>query len=53
MRVQPDILPQGSIRIDNVLMDGKPYGDFDAAALTINLPESEQPLQVEVRVVPT
>ena len=30
LRVSPDILPPGSVRIDEVWIDGQPYTDFDA-----------------------
>ena len=33
LRVAPDILPPGSIRIGEVWIDGEPYTDFDADAL--------------------
>ncbi|WP_240695684.1 AGE family epimerase/isomerase [Candidatus Chloroploca sp. Khr17] len=52
LRVQPDILPPGSIRIDQVWIDDAPYANFDAAALTVTLPASETSLRVKVTVVP-
>jgi anti-anti-sigma factor len=52
LRVQPDILPVGSIRIDQVWIDDKPHGDFDADALTVKLPESSEAVRVKVRIVP-
>jgi len=52
LRVAPDLLPAGSIRIDSVLLDGKPYGGFDAEGLTVTLPDSDEPLRVKVRLVP-
>ncbi|TMD45857.1 MAG: STAS domain-containing protein [Chloroflexi bacterium] len=47
LRVQPDILPQGSVRIESVLINGDPYSDFDPVALTVKLPsmEKQHPLQ--------
>ena len=53
LRVSPDILPPGSIRISAVEIDGKPYTDFDAAGLTVKLPESTVQVRVKVRVEPT
>lgn len=53
LRVSPDILPPGSIRLEHVWIDDKPYTDFDANALTVKLPASDTALQVKVRVVPT
>jgi mannose/cellobiose epimerase-like protein (N-acyl-D-glucosamine 2-epimerase family) len=38
LRVSPDILPPGSIRIGEVTINGEPYKDFDANALTVRLP---------------
>jgi len=53
LRVAPDLLPKGSIRIDSVTIDGQPYDKFDAEALTVTLPEADQPVEVKVRIVPT
>lgn len=39
LRVQPDILPPGSVRIEAVWINGSPHSDFDAEAMTIKLPE--------------
>ena len=36
----PDLLPPGSIKIDAVWVNGDRYADFDAEAMTVNLPES-------------
>ncbi|MEI8165938.1 MAG: AGE family epimerase/isomerase [Chloroflexales bacterium] len=52
LRVQPDILPPGSIKIAQVWIDDKPYEQFDAAALTVTLPESSTSLRVKVIVAP-
>ncbi len=52
LHVEPDILPPGSIRIESVEVDGKPYTDFDAAALTVKLPETEQRVKIKVRIAP-
>jgi anti-anti-sigma factor len=49
LRVSPDILPPGSIRIEQVTIDGQPWTDFDAEKLTVNLPQGE--VEVKVRVV--
>jgi mannose/cellobiose epimerase-like protein (N-acyl-D-glucosamine 2-epimerase family) len=53
LRVQPDILPEGSIRIGEVWIDGHSYDDFDADALTVKLPEGHGEMDVRVRLVPT
>jgi anti-anti-sigma factor len=52
LRVAPDILPVGSIRIGSVWVDGEEYSDFDAEGLTVKLPETEADVKVKVRVVP-
>ncbi len=41
LRVQPDILPPGSVKIEQVWINGDTYTDFDAQALTIKLPAAE------------
>lgn len=53
LRVEPDILPPGSIRIDAVWINGQPYFDFDANALTVQLPSTQDEMKVRVRVTPT
>ncbi|MEW5871008.1 MAG: AGE family epimerase/isomerase [Chloroflexota bacterium] len=52
LRVQPDILPLGRVRIAQVWIDGQPHKEFDAAKLTVKLPDSKQRLDVKVRVEP-
>lgn len=52
LRVQPDILPKGSIKITAVTIDGKPYSQFDAAKLTVTLPASSTQLKVKVTIAP-
>jgi mannose/cellobiose epimerase-like protein (N-acyl-D-glucosamine 2-epimerase family) len=52
LRVSPDILPPGSIRISSVEIDGKPHADFDAAGLTVKLPDTKEQVRVKVRVSP-
>jgi len=53
LRVQPDILPKGSIRISDVWIDGHAYNDFDADALVVNLPVGHGEIKVRVRLVPS
>lgn len=53
LRVAPDMLPEGSIRIAAVEIDGQPYSDFDAQKLTIRLPDSSTQVAVKVRIEPT
>jgi anti-anti-sigma factor len=53
LRVSPDILPPGSIKIGEVEIDGKPYADFDAEGLTVKVPHGEKRHKIRVRVEPT
>ncbi|BAY50085.1 hypothetical protein SAMD00079811_77140 (plasmid) [Scytonema sp. HK-05] len=53
LRVQPDILPPGSVYISEVWINGQSYSDFDAENLTIKLPSTQDELKVRVRVIPT
>lgn len=39
LRVAPDLLPPGSIKIDAVWINGNLYANFDADALTVTLPD--------------
>ncbi|MDX2272344.1 MAG: AGE family epimerase/isomerase [Cyanobacteriota bacterium] len=52
LRVQPDILPPGSIRLESVTIDGDPYHNFDAAGLTVQLPDAKDSIKVKVRIEP-
>jgi mannose/cellobiose epimerase-like protein (N-acyl-D-glucosamine 2-epimerase family) len=52
LRVQPDILPPGSIRLSKVWIDDKPHSDFNADNLTVNLPDTKEELKVKVQIVP-
>ncbi|MBU6951037.1 AGE family epimerase/isomerase [Hahella sp. HN01] len=52
LRVQPDILPQGSVKIDKVWVNGELYEDFDPANLTVTLPRDHQEMSVKVRLTP-
>lgn len=53
LRVAPDLLPPGSIRIGAVEVDGQPYRDFDAERLTVRLPEGAGRPKIKVTIVPT
>jgi anti-anti-sigma factor len=53
LRVAPDLLPDGSIRIGSVTIDGEPYTDFDADNLVVNLPATDKRVTVKVRIEPT
>jgi len=52
LRVAPDMLPAGSIRIDEVYVDGKPYTDFDSEGLTVKVPATTHRPKIRVRIVP-
>ncbi len=51
LRVSPDILPPGSIKIESVTMNGQPWSEFDADKLTVTLPPPGEECAVKVRVV--
>ncbi len=53
LRVQPDILPPGAVKIDAVWADDKPYEDFDAKGLTVKLMDTREKIKYHVRLVPT
>ncbi len=53
LRVAPDLLPAGSVQLSRVWIDDEPYLDFDAKALTVDLPDSGEPLRVRVEIEPT
>ena len=53
LRVAPDILPEGSIKIGAVEVDGAPYNNFVANKLTVRLPDTDEQVKVKVRIVPT
>jgi anti-anti-sigma regulatory factor len=55
LRVQPDLLPPGSVRLEAVWLNGEQYPNFDAEAMTVKLPDlpaGSQSFEVKVRVVP-
>ena len=52
LRVAPDLLPPGRIRIAQVTADEEPYLDFDAERLTVRLPDSRSRLKYRVRIEP-
>jgi len=52
LRVAPDILPKDSIHLAEVWLNGQPYYDFDAQALTVTLPSDVSEMKVRCRVVP-
>jgi hypothetical protein len=53
LRVSPDILPAGSVRISEVWVNDEPYTNFEAERLSVKLPDSKEQVRVKVRLVPT
>jgi mannose/cellobiose epimerase-like protein (N-acyl-D-glucosamine 2-epimerase family) len=52
LRVAPDLLPPGRIRLGAVEIDGAAHTDFDPNTLAVRLPQSDKPLRVKVRIEP-
>jgi len=52
LRVSPDILPQGSIFLEQCWVDDEPYQDFDRSELTVKLPAGDQQHRVRVKITP-
>jgi mannose/cellobiose epimerase-like protein (N-acyl-D-glucosamine 2-epimerase family) len=52
LRVSPDILPPGSLRISEVWANGEMYSDYDPDGLSIRLPDSKETIKYRVRLVP-
>jgi mannose/cellobiose epimerase-like protein (N-acyl-D-glucosamine 2-epimerase family)/anti-anti-sigma regulatory factor len=52
LRVAPDLLPPGSVRLTDVWVNDQPYADFDPEELTVQLPPGEE-VRVRVRITPT
>jgi mannose/cellobiose epimerase-like protein (N-acyl-D-glucosamine 2-epimerase family)/anti-anti-sigma regulatory factor len=49
LRVQPDILPPGSVYLEKVWVDGIQYYDFDPTAMTVKLPAPRRKHPQELR----
>tara|TARA_B000000565_G_scaffold252257_1_gene227085 strand:- start:561 stop:2720 length:2160 start_codon:yes stop_codon:yes gene_type:complete len=52
LRVAPDLLPVGSVELAEVWIEDKPFYDFDRNSMIVNLPHSDSPLRVRVRIEP-
>jgi len=52
LRVAPDMLPPGRVKITACEIDGKPYTKYDAAAMTVTLPDASTDLRVKVTLTP-
>jgi mannose/cellobiose epimerase-like protein (N-acyl-D-glucosamine 2-epimerase family) len=53
LRVAPDLLPPGRVRLEKVDIDGKPHEVFDARELTVELPSTSDSVTVTVQLVPS
>jgi hypothetical protein len=53
LRVAPDILPRGSVRLAGVWIEGKPWREFDREKLAVRLPNLTYRPKVKVRLEPT
>lgn len=52
LRVSPDILPPNSVFIEECFIDDKPYTNFDADKLTVQLPKTDKQVRVKVKISP-
>jgi mannose/cellobiose epimerase-like protein (N-acyl-D-glucosamine 2-epimerase family) len=50
LRVAPDALPPGRVRLERVRVDDTPYRDFDPAGMTVTLPDTTTRLTVHARL---
>lgn len=53
LRVSPDMLPHGHVKIQECTIDGSQYYDFDPDDLAVQLPVSDHRLVVRVVLTPT
>jgi mannose/cellobiose epimerase-like protein (N-acyl-D-glucosamine 2-epimerase family) len=53
LRVAPDLLPEGSIHIEECWIDNNLYFDFDSIGLTVKLPDSKNRHTVKVKIAPS
>ena len=52
LRVAPDLLPPGSVRITEVEIDGALHDAYDASALTVHIPTTAHRPLVRVQLSP-
>jgi hypothetical protein len=52
LRVAPDMLPPGRVRLTSVEIDGKKYDRYDAEMLHVTLPDAQSDLRVKVTLTP-
>lgn len=53
LRVAPDILPPGRVRLAQVWLNDEEYKNFDPQAQVVRLPDSTERMRVKVRLEPT
>ena len=53
LRVAPDILPAGAVKINRVWVGDFPFDDFDAEAMIVRLPDLDERVTVRVELVST
>ena len=53
LRVAPDLLPKGSVRIAGVQVDGKEWKHYDAAEMTVKIPAVNYRQVIKVTLEPT
>ena len=52
LRIAPDILPEGAVKITEVSVDNKPWNNYNADALTVELPNLNYRPKIRVRIEP-
>ncbi|MGH3170116.1 MAG: hypothetical protein ACRDN0_30060, partial [Trebonia sp.] len=52
LRVAPDLLPPGSVRVSEVEIDGARHDDYDGDALTVRVPETGNRPVIRVQLTP-
>jgi hypothetical protein len=52
LRVSPDVLPRGRVRLSEVTVDGEAYQDFDPETMAVRLPRSRVRHKIRVRLSP-
>ncbi len=50
LRVSPDILPKGSVKITAVEINGMPWSRFDAEGLTVTIPPTSEAPKIKVTI---
>jgi hypothetical protein len=52
LRVSPDILPKGSVKIAAVEVNGKPWSRFDSENMTVTIPATNDAPKIKVTIQP-